>query len=313
MKRIRFALLLTLLLPLVSCQTSRKSGAALPSPRSTQSFDANWLFLKSDAPGAEQPAFADAAWRKLDVPHDWSIEGPFAATNRTGGAGAFLPAGVGWYRKHFSLPDNFSARRVFIEFDGVMANSDVWINGFNLGHRPYGYVGFQYELTSHLRFGGADNVLAVRADTSAQPASRYYFGAGIYRHVRLVATDPVHIAHWGAFITTPQVSASRATVHLQCAVANQSGSPRQIFLMVDLLDPDGKSAARGDTKSLELAAGDSAQFDQDIVVNNPKRWDLDKPALYHARVTLIPLAYPDIPPTVTRRGNHPLRHPRSQI
>ncbi len=270
----------------------------LSSPRSTQSFDSAWLFLKSDAPGAEQPALADAAWRKLDVPHDWSIEGPFASSNATGGAGAFLPAGVGWYRKHFSLPENFSARRVFIEFDGVMANSDVWINGFNLGHRPYGYVGFQYELTGHLHFGGADNVLAVRADTSAQPASRYYFGAGIYRHVRLVATGPVHIAHWGVFVTTPQVSAAQATVRVQCAVTNQSASPREIFLMVDLLDPDGKSAAKGDSKSLNLAAGDSAQFDQDIVVNNPRRWDLDNPVLYRARVTLITLAAAADPRTI---------------
>jgi beta-galactosidase len=289
MKRTAFAILLTLLLPVVSCRTSPKPDAPLSPPRLTRSFDSNWLFLKSDAPGAEQPGFADAAWRKLDVPHDWSIEGPFAATNKTGGAGAFLPSGVGGYRKHFSLPENLSSRRVFIEFDGVMANSDVWINGFNLGHRPYGYVGFQYEMTGHLHFGGADNVLAVRADTSAQPASRYYFGAGIYRHVRLVATDPVHIAHWGAFVTTPQVSASQATVHLQCAVTNQSASPREIFLVIDLLGPDGKSAARGESKSVNLAGGGFAQIDQDIVVKNPQRWDLDNPVLYHARVTLITL------------------------
>ena len=286
MKRTAFAILLTLLLPLVSCRTSPKLDAPLSSPRLTRSFDSNWLFLKSDALGAEQPGFADAAWRKLDVPHDWSIEGPFAATNKTGGAGAFLPSGVGWYRKHFSLPENLSSRRVFIEFDGVMANSDVWINGIKLGHRPYGYVGFQYELTGHLHFGGADNVLTVRADTSAQPASRYYFGAGIYRHVRLVATDPVHIAQWGAFVTTPQVSVGQATVHLQCGVTNQSESPREIFLVIDLLGPDGKSVAKSETKSVILAAGKSAKLDQDIIVNNPKRWDLDNPVLYHARVTL---------------------------
>jgi len=93
--------------------------------RITVSFDANWRFLKADSPGAEQPQFDDSAWRKLDVPHDWSIAGPFSETNRTGGAGGFLPSGVGWYRKHFLLPDTFSNRCAFIEFDGVMANSDV--------------------------------------------------------------------------------------------------------------------------------------------------------------------------------------------
>src|SRR5208282_6201523 len=123
-------------------------------------FDSDWCFFKGDATGAEQKQFDDSAWRKLDVPHDWSIEGPFSETNKAGGAGAFLPSGVVWYRKHFTLPKDFDpGRRVSIEFDGVMQNSDVWINGLHLGHRPYGYISFSYELTGHLNFGG-DNVLA---------------------------------------------------------------------------------------------------------------------------------------------------------
>jgi beta-galactosidase len=300
MKKFPFRFAFVIVALLASCTSTPPTvRPAHTSPRFTQSFDSAWLFLKSDALGAEQPAFADAAWRKLDVPHDWSIEGPFASSNPTGGAGAFLPAGVGWYRKHFSLPADFAARRVFIEFDGVMANSDVWINGFNLGHRPCGYVSFQYELTGHLYFGGPDNVLAVRADTSAQPASRYYFGAGIYRHVRLVATDPVHIAHWGAFVTTPQVSAAQATVHVQCAVTNQSGSPRAISVSISLLAPDGKNAGSAETKWLNLAAGDSAQFDQDIIVQNPQRWDLDNPVLYRARVVVLPFPPPRAPEVIT--------------
>ena len=175
--------------------------------RTTDNFDSGWRFLKADAAGAEQNNFNDAAWQKLDVPHDWSITGPFAETNLTGGAGAFLPGGIGWYRKHFSLPKDDAGKCVFVEFDGVMQNSDVWINGFHLGHRPNGYVSFGYELTGHLNFGG-DNVIAVRADTSAQPASRWYAGAGIYRHVRLVVTEPVHIAENGVFVSTPKVSAT---------------------------------------------------------------------------------------------------------
>ena len=259
-----------------------------PTVRSVQSFDADWRFLKADAPGAEQPAFADADWRKLDLPHDWSIEGPFARTNPSTGLGAWLPGGIGWYRHHFTLPATFTGRRVFVEFDGIMANSDVWINGVNLGHRPYGYVSFQYELTGHLNPPGQENVLAVKTDTSAQPASRYYYGAGIYRHVRLIATDSVHIAEWGEYVTTPQVSAEQATVHIQTTVTNQSDSPRQISVVVALFKRSlsGEIAGQGATPVQTVAPGGSAQFDQAIVVPNPQLWDLDHPVLYDARASI---------------------------
>ena len=274
MKRTPFNLLWLAVAVAASSAAAAQSPNRDSSPRVTQSFDPDWRFLKADAAGAEQPAFDDAAWRKLDVPHDWSIEGPFSQTNPSTGLGAWLPSGIGWYRKHFTLPDDFKSKKVFIEFDGIMQNSDVWINGFKLGHRPYGYVSFQYEMTGHLNFGGADNVLAVRADTSAQPASRYYLGAGIYRHVRLVATDPVHITHWGLFVTTPQVSAAQATVHVQTTVTNQSGGPRRIYVGFSLIDPTGHEDAQADAPSQTLAAGDSAQIDKDIVVPNPQLWDL---------------------------------------
>jgi beta-galactosidase len=276
----------------VMMSTARaKAAARADSPehaRIITSFDSDWRFLKADAEGAEKPEFSDAAWRSLNVPHDWSIEGPFAQTNATRGSGAFLPSGVGWYRKHYTLPAaDYAQRRVFIEFDGVMANSDVWINGFHLGKRPFGYVSVQYELTGHLNFGNdKPNILAVRADTSAQPASRWYTGAGIYRHVRLVATDPVHIAQWGTFVTTPKVSGSQATVHVQTAVTNQSDSERPIFVRVSLLGPDGKNAGSVASDSQTLAAGKSTQVDQDIIVTKPRLWNLDKPVLYRAQITV---------------------------
>jgi beta-galactosidase len=260
--------------------------AGTDSAREVLPFDGDWRFLKADAPGAEQVNFADGDWRKLDLPHDWSIEGPFAATNKAGGAGAFLPSGVAWYRKHFILPDDNSNRVVRVEFDGVMANSDVWINGFHLGHRPFGYVSFSHELNGHLNFGG-DNVLAVCADTSAQPASRWYAGAGIYRHVRLVATDAVHIIENGIFISTPQVSATQATVRVQCTVTNESDSERLIFVPVQLLDQNGNNVgSTAPAISQTLAAGKSVQFDQDIIVTNPQLWNLDKPVRYRARVAV---------------------------
>ena len=257
------------------------SLSALAQSRVTTSFDKDWLFLKSDAQGAEQSNFADFTWRKLDVPHDWSIEGPFDAKNPTGGAGGFLPAGIGWYRKHFTVPKDQTNRRVFIDFDGIMANSDVWINGFHLGKRPYGYVSFQYELTGHLNLRG-DNVIAVRVDNSGQPASRWYTGAGIYRHVRLVTTEPVHFANWGTFITTPKIDTGYATVKISSELVNRGSTGQPVSLQVDILDPNGRKVASGESPSASIGAGQT--FDAGIVVsvNNPQLWDIGKGILYKA-------------------------------
>ena len=247
------------------------------------SFDPGWRFLKADAPGAEDPAFSDDAWRTVNVPHDWAIEGPFDQKNPAGGAGAFLPGGVGWYRKHFALPGGDANKRVFIDFDGVMANSEVWINGFRLGKRPYGYVSFRYELTGHLKFGpNTSNVLAVRADNSAQPASRWYPGAGIYRHVRLIVADPIHFEHWGTFVTTPKAAAASATVHVQSRVVNQSEMERAVSLEVSLFAPDGRLVRTSATPSQALAPGKTADVQLDFVVASPALWDLDHPNLYRA-------------------------------
>ena len=253
-------------------------------PRVTISFDRDWRFLKGDAQGAERPEFDDATWRKLDVPHDWSIEGPFAEKNPTGKDGGYLPAGVGWYRKHFDVPAEHAGRRVFVEFDGVMANSDVWVNGHHLGRRPYGYIAFRYELTPHLNFG-RQNVIAVRADNSGQPASRWYTGAGIYRHVRLVTTSPVHFEHWGTFVTTPQFTDAGATVRVRSTIVNQSNAARRgVLLRVSLAAPNGQVVATAETAPQTIEAGGTADFVQELSVKNPRRWDIKDPALYRALV-----------------------------
>lgn len=248
----------------------------------TTSFDRGWRFLKSDTPGAEAPAFDDSAWRTVDLPHDWSIEGPFDAKNPTGGAGAFLPAGIGWYRRTFTVPASDRGKRVFIDFDGVMANSDVWINGFSLGHRPYGYVSFRYDLTDHLNFG-KPNVIAVRADNSREPASRWYAGAGIYRHVHLAVASPVHMDHWATVITT-----KGADVHVTTTVVNQSDRPRTLALAVRIFGPNGAEAAHARTATQTIAPGKSADFEQTLTVPSPQLWDLDHPTLYRAEVRTGP-------------------------
>ncbi len=261
---------------------------ALPAAAAvTEPFDNNWRFLKADAPGAEQPGFSDRTWRRLNLPHDWAIEGPFDEKNPTGQGGAFLPAGVGWYRKSFPLPPSDASRRVFVDFDGVMANSEVWINGFRLGQRPYGYVSFRYELTGHLNFGSKPNVLAVRVDNSKQPASRWYPGAGINRHVRLVTSDPVHLAHWSAFVTTPKVSPDEASVHVQADVENQSATPRKVAVAVQLVDPQNGNAALEQTAIQTVEPGQPIHFEQDLKVPHPQLWDLNTPVLYTAHVRVM--------------------------
>jgi beta-galactosidase len=256
------------------------------SPRLIKSFDSDWRFHQGELDGAHKIEFDDRAWRKLDVPHDWSIEGPFDKNNPTRGAGGFLPAGVGWYRKHFTLPTNDANRRVFIEFDGVMASSDVWINGFHLGRRPYGYVSFSYELTGHLNFENKPNVLTVRADNSGQPASRWYSGAGIYRHVRLVITGPVHVTQWGTFVTTPKINDQEASVHVRSTIINQDGKAHEFSIQTRIVAPTGAVVARSETPNRKIEPGESLNIERDLTVRNPRRWDLAHPYMYQLVTTV---------------------------
>jgi len=291
MRRLRSPLLSVAVL--VSFATVRLIAAtsATESARVTTAFDADWRFLKADAPGAEKTGFDDSKWRKLDVPHDWSIEGPFAKTNKTGGAGAWAPSGVGWYRKHFTLPAEQKGKRVYVEFDGVMQNSEVWMNGVSLGKRPNGYVSFGYDLTSHVKFGeGATNILAVRADTSAQPASRWYSGAGIYRHVWLVVTEPVHLEPDASFVSTPVIKSNSATVHVETRVINDSSAPQNLTVMATVYGPpgsapDGRYACAGESVPVSVAPGKSADVKFDVQIPwTPRLWSLERPDLHETGI-----------------------------
>jgi len=250
------------------------------SSRITELFDQDWRFLKTDTQNAEKPSFDDTQWRRLNVPHDWSMEDTFDQNNKSGRGGAYLPGRIGWYRKTFILPDNYGLRRIFIEFDGIMANSDVWINGFLLGKRPYGYVSFSYELTGHLNFGKVStNIIAVRVDNSQQPASRWYTGSGIYRHVRLVVKSPVHIDQCGVFITTPEVTVDKALVRVKTTLVNQSVVNNKVILNTSLIGPDEKIVQTSESTET-IFAGKSVVIQQDITIKNPQLWNLDKPNIY---------------------------------
>ena len=277
--KLRFCILILGLLFTASCEHAGQ--------RIEVSFDAGWRFFKGDAAGAEAVQYDDSNWRVLDVPHDWSIEGPFAPENPTGPGGGFSAAGIGWYRKHFTLPEEYALRHVFVEFDGVMANSDVWVNGVHLGKRPYGYVSFGYELTGKLRIGkDHTNVLVVRADNAGQPASRWYTGAGIYRHVRLVALDPVHFVKWGTHITTPDIAEAKAVVRVQGVIANQSDKAQEAAVEIRLLSAGGASVGAGGTKPMEISPGGTESFQVEIAVSNPELWQPDSPKLYRAQLAI---------------------------
>ncbi|UCG89335.1 MAG: beta galactosidase jelly roll domain-containing protein, partial [Gemmatimonadota bacterium] len=181
--------LVLLVVSSVAAGAVAQDGSQLPRQRLL--MDYGWMFTTGDPAGAEDPAFDDGGWRSLDLPHDWSIEGPYDQNAATGGRGGYLPTGVGWYRRSFELPSGARGRRVTVEFDGVYENSDVWVNGHHLGSRPYGYISFRYDLTPYLVDG--ENVVAVRVDNSHQPNTRWYSGSGIYRHVWLTVTDPLHV------------------------------------------------------------------------------------------------------------------------
>ncbi len=230
------------------------------------------------------PAFDDSGWRQVDVPHDWSIAGPFSADYASGNG--YAPGGIGWYRKHFKLDPAQKGRHVTIEFDGVYDFSEVWINGVFVGARPYGYSSFAYDLTPYLKLGLDENVIAVRVDHSRFADSRWYTGSGIYRHVRLVVTGPLHIAHWGTYVTTPIVKADEAIVRVETAVENDLTQAKSFSLQSDILGPDGRVVA-GSTTTKTTESGTSQTVIQKFKVRNPQLWSPDSPTLYTLRSRLM--------------------------
>lgn len=250
--------------------------------RKVINFDSDWQFIKGEAANAETPSFDDTKWRTLNVPHDWSIEGPYDKANPSNRGGGYLPTGIGWYRKTFKI-DKADAKKIWtVEFDGVMANSDVWINGKHLGKRPYGYVSFAYDLTPYLNFD-KPNVIAVRADNSIQPASRYYTGAGIYRHVRLVSVNATHFKHWGTFITTPIATAAKGVLNLKVEIDNKTAADYK--LQIEIADASGKVVKTVESTK-NIAANTTGLFSQDIEITNPKLWNVETPNLYTATTKL---------------------------
>ena len=246
-------------------------------------FNSAWQFHGGDIEGADAPDFDDSNWRKVDLPHDWSIESPFSSQWAAGTG--FLPGGIGWYRKDFMINAADAAKRIMIEFEGVYRNSDVWINGHHLGFRPYGYINFGYALTPYLNASGVPNVIAVRVDHSEYADSRWYTGSGITRNVRLHVTDPLHFPYHSLYVTTPEVGDGTAIARVEASVRNDGAEMRRVELQVRILDGETVKAQESQTIVLEPNAEMNSYTFLDL--KEFERWDIDSPTLYTAEAQLI--------------------------
>ncbi|HVX48720.1 MAG TPA: glycoside hydrolase family 2 TIM barrel-domain containing protein [Chitinophagaceae bacterium] len=261
----------------------------------TISFDDGWKFLRADDSTAFMQDYSDNNWRAVDLPHDWSIEdlpnqntdsvrGPFLKSSVGGQSTGYVAGGVGWYRKTFTLPAAARHKLVSVYFDGVYMNSDVWINGHHLGNHPYGYTPFYYDLTPWLSPRG-NNVIAVRVANIGRN-SRWYSGSGIYRHVRLTFTAPVHIAQWGVQVSAASASAERASLKVQTTLVNRSGGEGEFGLKVNLFSPSGKHIATVQS-STHIDEGSNTTVTQHLAVTAPLLWSPEKPRLYMLKVYLL--------------------------
>lgn len=263
------------------------AATANAQQRIKENFDNNWKFILDSVNNYFGTNVNDASWRKLNLPHDWSIEGTFSKDNPATPGGGALPGGIGWYRKTFTVSAASKGKSVFITFDGVYRNSEVFINGHSLGVRPNGYISFQYDLTPYLNYGSQPNIIAVKADNLRQPNSRWYSGSGIYRNVWLTTVNKVHVANWGTYITTPEVSSAAATVKIVTSIQNQNQSGQPVTLSTTIFDASGKQVAASSAKATianNATSDDSVAtpIDQTIHIMQPKLWSIENPYQYKA-------------------------------
>jgi len=246
-------------------------------------FNDDWLFHKGDITNGENGGAASESWRSVQLPHDWAIEGPFS--DEWASATAYLPGGIGWYKKSFTAPVNWQGKKIFVCFDGVYKNSEVWINGHYLGKRPNGFVPFEYELTPYLNFNGKKNLITVKADHSEFADSRWYTGSGIYRDVRLVIKNPVYIQPFDIAFSTPKVSSGSASIQVDAAITNSTAVVSAISLKMLFTDAKGKVAAQDEQKLSAKPGINTVRFQKSI--SGPLLWSIDVPHLYRLKLQII--------------------------
>lgn len=252
--------------------------------RTITDFNQGWKFFLGNAPKAAAVNYADTSWRSLNLPHDWGVEGTFSNAHPAGFGGGALPGGTGWYRKHFRLPSSEKGKYIAIDFDGVYRNSEVWINGHFLGKRPNGYIAFRYELSPYLHYG-TDNIIAVKVDNAKQPNSRWYSGSGIYRDVKLVVLNSVHVDHWGTFISSSVVNGDFAKVKIQVRIKSGSTQTDPVKIKNMIYDQDKKLV--GSTEGYVSLTALSAGLNTEIGLQHPELWSDVRPYLYTVRTEVL--------------------------
>ena len=266
--------------------TERLEGNYLKS-RIKLRIDEDWKFqtqknAADKIPGAETVAFNDSAWATTNVPHDMSIT--LVSTKDSD------PGAIGWYRKHFTLPPGFAGKKVIVQFDGVYEDSKIYINGTQVGDQRFGYVSFCCDLTPYLKATG-DNVLAVFVDNVTSRRSHFYSGTGIYRHVWLIATDPVYIQNWGTLVTTPAPTAAQSKINVQTDLANDLATDETRTLETTIYD-EGHNALQKATTAVTVKAKSAETCTQTISLTNCKLWSPATPVRYYAYSRLLKDAAP---------------------
>ncbi len=290
MKPIHLSIILFSLLAIISC-TNQKS---FEFSQREINFNEDWKFIRSDISGAEKPDFDDSQWRTLKLPHDFSIEdlpekdgieqfGPFSKESPGKESTGHVLGGTAWYRKNFTLGKEDLGKKIQILFDGIYMNSDVWINGKHLGNRPYGYTAFYYDLTPYLNPTGENNVLAVQVKNEGEN-SRWYSGSGIYRNVKLIKTNPVHINIWGNFITTPEVLEKEATIQIETEIINSGGEAGEFIVAVEIRD--NLETVASVEESYSSNGSSAGKITHEVVLKNPNLWDTKNPNLYTAVIQI---------------------------
>ena len=242
------------------------------------SFNSDWSFHLNDSIIDKDTIGSSTKWRTLDVPHDWSIEGKFDEKSPAGYGGGALNGGLGWYKKTFKVSAENSSKVTSIIFDGVYRNSEVWVNGHYLGKRPNGYIGFQYEISPYLNYGDKNNEIIVKVDNSKQPNSRWYSGSGIFRNVWIETTDKLHVGQWGTYVTTPKVTAEKASVNFETTIQNQNSVSKKATVTTTIFKEDTKVTTV--TQNITIGANAKQTIKQAAEVETPILWSVEKPELY---------------------------------
>ncbi|AOW17828.1 glycoside hydrolase [Polaribacter vadi] len=280
MKHIKIIYILLITIFFVGC------GAEENNVRIVKDFNFDWKFNLGDVPEAKVTSFNDENWRTLNLPHDWSVEGEFSIDNPAKPEGGALPTGIAWYRKTFTLPIEYDNKSISIEFDGIYRKSEVWINGQYLGIRPNGYVSFAYDLTDYLKYGDKENVITVKVDNSEQPNSRWYSGSGIYRNVRLVVAEKLHIAHWGTYVTTPEISKEKALVNFEITLQNDANLDKKYKVVSSIVNNEEFEVAQA-TSEESINKNSVKKQIQNFEILNPNLWDTKNPYLYKIKTKVF--------------------------